>query len=169
MNNALKQVNPAYKQPWFWFVMTPLFMVFIMGFTMLYLSITTNDGVVADNFYKDGLAIKTRNQQDATAEALKLAAALTISGQQIQLELSGSLALKPDQLTLQFIYPTKSSNDQVVTLVASDEGYVGAMPEPVTGRFQVMLSPIVEDEQRMWRLHATSIFPLSASLALKPK
>ena len=70
MNNASDQFIPGYKQPWFWFLMVPLIMVFIMGFTMLYLSISTSDGVVVDNFYKDGLAIKTRNEQDAAAADL---------------------------------------------------------------------------------------------------
>lgn len=169
MNKSPEQIIPGYKQPWFWFLMVPLIMVFIMGFTMLYLSITTSDGVVVDNFYKDGLAIKTRNQQDATAVDLNLVAALTITGQQIHLILSGELVSKPDHLTLHFIYPTKSSGDHLVTLVASDEGYVGAIAEPLTGRYQVMLSPKSEDNQVMWRLHGISIFPLSGSLALNPK
>jgi hypothetical protein len=170
MNNASDQFIPGYKQPWFWFLMVPLIMVFIMGFTMLYLSISTSDGVVVDNFYKDGLAIKTRNEQDAAAADLGLAAQVTINGRQIHLELSGVLDVRPARLTLHFIYPTKSSEDLVVVLVAADNGYAGALPEALNGRYQVMLSPQLDGAPgAMWRLHGMSHFPLTASLALKPK
>lgn len=170
MNNSDQVVIPGYKQPWFWFLMAPLVLVFIMGFTMLYLSIVSSDGVVADNFYKDGLAIHTRMKQDAAAGKLALEGTLSLSGQQVSLILKGNLDTAPDALTLQFIYPTKSSEDIVITLIRADNGFVGALAAPISGRYQVMLSPKLTDaSQPMWRLHGIAIFPLNDPLALLPK
>ncbi len=170
MNNSDNVFIPGYKQPWFWFLMAPLVMVFIMGFTMLYLAIVSSDGVVADNFYKDGLAIHTRLEQDAVAASLALAGTLSVNGLQVSLSLDGQLPQIPDALTLEFIYPTKSSEDIVVTLIRADNGYVGALGASVSGRYQVMLSPNWNDEvQPMWRLHGIAIFPLTTPLALLPK
>ena len=46
--------GPAYKQLWFWLIISPLLVTFVVGFSMLALAITTNDGAALGSFEKDG-------------------------------------------------------------------------------------------------------------------
>lgn len=168
ITDSNKSSTPAYKEPWFWFLMAPLFGVFIMGFTMLYLSISTNDGVIVDNFYKDGLAINAREEQDSYARELHLTAQLRLDQTLANIQVKGELTELPDSIWLHIIYPTKESRDIKVPLQRSGDIFTGALPEVISGRYQVMISPR-HKSNAMWRLHAESTFPLQEPLVLSPK
>lgn len=159
--------SPWYKQPWLWFLLAPLIAVFFAGFSMIYLAIVTNDGVVVDNFYKDGLAIKVRNQQDQMAIDLGLAGNLRINGQQLIFDLQGDLVEPPKQLLLQIIFPTKQAWDIEVTLTRSGNQYVGALSDTIMERRLLQIQPV--QGETMWRLHGEAEFPLTTSVSLKPK
>lgn len=161
---------PGYREPWFWFLMAPLLLVFVMGFTMLYLSISTSDGVIVDNFYKDGLAINAREEQDLYARELGLSAQLRIDQTLVNLTLNGNIDEYPDTVWLHIIHPTKESFDTKILLQLSGNIYSGALPAPVSGRYQAMISPDMNaDSQEMWRLHSKAIFPIENSLEFLPK
>ena len=162
---------PWYKQIWLWLVLAPLIMVIGASFFMIYLAISSSDGVVVDNFYKDGLAIKVREQQDEYALQRNIKAELKIENQQINLQLSGHLEVLPAQLKLQIIFPTLASKDVNVILTESGGMYTGALPETLEGRRQLQIQPIGESNQEddYWRLHGETVFPLSGSVLLEPK
>jgi len=161
--------GPAYKHPWFWFLMTPLIVVFIVGFTMLYLSIVSNDGVIVDNFYKDGLAIKTREQQDLNARELNLKGNLTLEHTLANLTLTGNIQNEHYKLWLHFIHPTQESQDIRVPLQKSGNLYTGALPYVINGRYSIMISPdLPPSDVKMWRLHADTMLPLDTHLELMP-
>ncbi len=158
---------PGYKQPWLWFVLTPLIVVFFVGVFMLYVATVSNDGVVVDNYYKDGLGIKVRNQQDERANDLGLNAKLNLFDNKITLVLNGDLENKPQQLSLQIVHPTQDDFDINLTLTRAGYQYHGAVNQEVVGRRIIQLSPVNSDF--MWRLHGDFTFPLNEPLSLKPK
>ena len=162
---------PWYKQVWLWLVLAPLIMVISASFFMIYLAISSDDGVVVDNFYKDGLAIKVRAQQDEYAAQRDIKAELKVENQMINLKLSGHLDTLPSQLKLQIIFPTLASKDVNVTLTESGGIYTGAMPGGIEGRRQLQIQPIGESNQESdyWRLHGETVFPLTQPVMLEPK
>lgn len=160
---------PWYKQFWLWFILTPLFLVFIAGFLTLYLSIKTNDGVVVDNFYKDGKGIIVRHEEDDFAREHQLSAQLDWDTERLTLNLSGDLSPLPEQLELLIIFPTAKSQD--VTVIFQHEGlgrYRGNLSETVIGVRQFQLQPI--DTETAWRLHTkATVSPERFTLNLLPK
>ena len=46
-----------YREPWPWLLMMGPAIVIVAGFYTLWLAIQSNDGLVADDYYKRGLAI----------------------------------------------------------------------------------------------------------------
>lgn len=166
-----KDTTPWYKQFWPWFILSPLLIVICAGFWMLYMAIVTNDGVIVDNFYKDGLGIEVRTEQDALARNLGLNANLDWSSQQLRLQLRGVNTGYPNQLSLLVVFPTKSSRDVEIVLAHQGAGiYTGKIPEPITGKRQLQLQPIVDTDEAQWRLHAQVELPLfSGSVELLPK
>jgi hypothetical protein len=161
--------GPWYKQFWLWFIVTPLLVVFALGFAMLYMAITTNDGVVVDNFYKDGKGIFLRNDEDALAREKGLRAELRWVNDQLLLALNGDLAPLPETLKLMLIFPTAQAGDVSVLLQHQGLGqYQGRLPSPVVGNRQLQIQPV--GESITWRLHGAGIVPpSSATMMLIPK
>jgi hypothetical protein len=163
--------TPWYKQFWPWFILSPLLIVICAGFWMLYISIVTSDGVIADNFYKDGLGIETRTEQDALARNMDLQAQLKWIEPNLEVKLSGAMTGYPNQLSLLIIFPTQSARDVSVLLNHQGAGiYTGQLDESVSGQRQLMIEPIIDQSSSMWRLHANTMLPpLSSNVVLKPK
>jgi len=161
--------GPWYKEFWLWFILTPLFIVFIAGFNMLYLAIVTNDGVVVDNFYKDGKGIIVRHEEDTSARDRKLRANLHWANDHLTVQLSGNLVPLPEVLELLIIFPTAQAHDVIVKLAHQGLGeYRGSLNSDIKGYRQLQLQPI--DSNINWRLHAQgAVPPLSSYLVLNPK
>lgn len=161
--------DPWYKQFWLWFILAPLLVVFAAGFSMLYLAIATDDGVVVDNYYKDGKAIVVRHEEDDYARSLGLNAAMKQQGLSFTIDLKGDLKVMPEQLLLHVIYPTSKAFD--VDVVLSHQGlgrFSGKLPEAISGNWKLQLQPVAEGS--LWRLHADNVnFPAKSEITLLPK
>lgn len=167
-DTLIDENTPWYRQFWPWFIFSPLIFVVCAGFWMLYIATVTHDGAVLDNYYKDGLSIIERTQQDDWAAAKNLEARVQALGNAIQLRLDGELDAPPQSLTLTYVFSTQASRDVVVTLTrASDGRYLGQLPEPVEGRRELLLESTGGDNA--WRLHGRVDMPTSSITPLTPK
>jgi uncharacterized protein len=142
--------KPWYKEPWPWILMTGPAIVIVAGFVTAWLAIISNDGLVTDDYYKQGLAINQRLQRDHYASGLGLRADFMRSGQQVRLLLKadGEVAL-PEVLTLKLAHPTRAGQDQLVKMASEGQGfYSGTLSAEVSGRWHVS----IEDPSGKWRL-----------------
>jgi hypothetical protein len=70
---SLSKDNQAwYKEPWPWILMAGPGIVIIAGFVTAWLAVTSNDGLVTDDYYKQGLTVNQRLQRDNAAGKLGL-------------------------------------------------------------------------------------------------
>lgn len=143
--------QPWYKEPWPWLLMAGPFVVVVAGFITAWLAIRSNDGLVADDYYKQGLAINQRLQRDQKAGELGIQAQVLRSGAQMRVMMVGvGQAALPEKLTLRLSHPTRAGMDQVVDLVAEGHGlFNGKLSTDISGRWHVVL----EDSSGQWRLH----------------
>ena len=142
--------KPWYKEPWPWVLMAGPAIVIVAGFVTAWLAIISNDGLVTDDYYKQGLAISQRLQRDHYASDLGLRADFMRSGQQVRLLVTadGDAAL-PDELMLKLAHPTRAGQDQLVKMVSEGQGfYGGKLAGDVSGRRYVS----IEDPSGKWRL-----------------
>jgi len=112
---------------------------------MIYLAVNTDDGLVIDDYYKEGLAINQNLQRDRTAAELGLSAQLTVekSGDMVRLNFNkGALEQYPEQLTLHFQHATHSGHDQILALVrAPEDQYIGYLKQAIReGVWHIMLT-----------------------------
>ena len=142
--------NPWYKEPWPWILMAGPAIVIVAGVVTTWLAVVSNDGLVTDDYYKQGLAINQRLQRDHYASDLGLRADFMRSGQQVRLMLMSESTLGlPNELTLKLAHPTRSGQDQLVKMVSEGQGfYSGSLGAGVSGRWHVLL----EDPSGKWRL-----------------
>ena len=157
MNHKLTPALPWYRHRWPWLLMLGPFVVIVAAAITVWLALRSNDGLVADDYYKQGLAVNQVTSRDRQAMALGVRGELTIDPARrlVRLELrSEKLAEIPQTLVLNFSHPTRSGLDQSLRMQRDDEkssgvgsysaGFAGDLP----GRWHVVL----EDEARQWRL-----------------
>lgn len=163
---AKRPATPWYRHPWPWILMAGPFAVIIAGAVTVYLAVVSNDGLVEDDYYKQGLAV---NQTSARAHqsgklGVQADAMQSADGRQLRLFLRAAAGtVLPPTLRLRITHPTRAGVDQDVALRGDGTGaYSGALKAPLSGRWHIAL----EDEKREWRLTGDWIVEQSPVLHL---
>ena len=149
----METMQPWYRHRWPWLLMLGPFMVIVAGALTTYLAVRSNDGLVADDYYKQGLAVNMRTARDRRAIELGLQAKIGIDAPRrlLRVELrSSQLAELPETVKLFIAHPTRSGMDQVFLLHSDGHAsYSTGVTDVLAGRWHVSL----EDEgRREWRL-----------------
>lgn len=149
VNFAPVPLTPWYREPWPWFLMALPAVAVAAGFITLWLAVTTNDGLVADDYYKAGLAINKTLAREKRAHELNLSAHCKLDAESIVVVMTAREgAILPERLQLTISQATRAGLDQVVDLTGNSGTYHGAMRGLAMGRWQLIL----EDAAHDWRL-----------------
>lgn len=140
---------PWYRHPWPWLLMAGPAIVVVAGFVTLGLAIQSSDGLVADDYYKQGNAINMTLTRDARAHELGYLARL-------EMTMAGRVSLNfvtaaptANTLRLTLHHPTRSGFDREILLArAADGRYTAATPPIDASRWSMTL----EDDSHTWRL-----------------
>lgn len=153
MNEEQAQ-HPWYKETWLWLVLAPLIAAVLYTPVFIYFAITTNDGLVQDNYYKvaRGLVVDTAPQDAARALQLKGNILIDSSTGDVQLQLSGRETL-PAYLDLKLIHPSHQGYDQTLKLrqLPGSDIYNGTLQKQMIGKRYLLLEP----ENKSWQLQTT--------------
>ncbi len=155
LRSPIAPAAPWYRHRWPWLLMAGPFIVIVAAAITVWLALRSNDGLVADDYYKQGLAINQVTARDRQAVALRMTAALSIDPARRLVRVSlqpGRLAKAPETLQLTLSHPTRSGLDQSFRLALSDERglYLAPLTVDIAGRWHAVL----EDNSRAWRLIA---------------
>src|SRR5690606_8895555 len=132
--------KPWYREPWCWFVLTPLIAVMFVSATLVSVAYIHSDDRVVDNYYKHGRMINQRLEQDVRALQWGIYATLTLDQQQLQLELATDTAM-PEALSLWLDHPFEENLDHFVLLSQQAPGhYHGQLPVS-SGHWYLTLTP----------------------------
>ncbi|HWQ39238.1 MAG TPA: FixH family protein [Burkholderiales bacterium] len=140
--------RPWYREPWPWALLAAPATAVVAGVATLLIALAHQDGLVAEDYYRQGLAINQRLEREQRAAALRLRAQVLFSERRARVLLEGDGSL-PGRLRLRFVHPTRSGNDREVVLErVAPRMYEAALPAFRSGRWLVQL----EDPDRTWRL-----------------
>ncbi len=157
--------EPWYKQFWPWFLLAIPGASIVVGMMFLAVSIKTWDGLVVDDYYKEGRAIVMTIDRLALAETLGLSAALTIREDALKVDLSAAdPASVPDTIRLTIAHPTRGGMDQELVLRRHGGVYAGVIEPLHQGRWLFQL----EDESRSWRLNGAAYLPTETEIRIDP-
>ncbi len=148
---TLKNDNqPWYREPWPWILMAGPGIVIIGAVITIWLAVVSNDGLVTDDYYKQGMTVNQKLQRDHHAASLGLSADLMRSGNGIRLLINSSAGGDlPELLNIRLAHPTQSGFDQVVKMKLVGQGfYEGSLLADINGRWHVS----IEDPAGKWRL-----------------
>jgi len=131
----------------------------VAGLITAWLAVRSNDGLVVDDYYRQGLAINRTVSRSAAAERLGIRAQIFLADDRIRVLLGTATA--HEALSLRFVHPTRSGMDQSVDLTAMQPGEYGARLRPLApGRWHVVL------EGNDWRLAGDWTIPAADTMTL---
>lgn len=142
--------KPWYRQRWPWLLMLPPMVAIVAGVITTWIAVVTSDGLVEDDYYKQGLAVNQRLARDEAAQRLGVGADLMLAGDgrrlRVLLRLSGEA---PAELQLKLAHPTRQGYDQTASLRRDADGfYAATLEQAINGRRIVIL----ESPDGNWRL-----------------
>jgi len=148
--------NPWYREPWPWLLMAGPFIVIIAGFVTAWLAFTTRDGLVTDDYYKEGLTAGETLAKSHQAEMLGITAGVMLTREAMQIRLSAEQSFEqPAALKVILSHPTRAGMDQQLLLKRSGDVYRSEMLLPASGHWLVL----VEDEAKTWRIMGSVMLP----------
>ena len=135
--------KPWYREPMVWLVISIPAAAVIVGLSMLGYSIASYDGLVADDYYKQGKTINRRLERQARAAELDITADLDFQpdDNRILAIISGNETLTyPDNIRLNFHHSTRASLDVQGELARiSDNSYMSELQPLEKGEWYVVL------------------------------
>ncbi|MCV6614939.1 MAG: FixH family protein [Cellvibrionaceae bacterium] len=168
MPAPIEDTVPWYKQFYPWMLIALPGTVVIACIYTIYLAINADDSVVSDTYYKDGLKINQRLEQDHRAKELGLEAQVQFDLEvgDIVLEITG-LNPDPEQLQLEILHPTNHEYDRKVVLhQLQGNKYRGDLENNLTFRQYLRLSPVGDINEVEWRLNGDINFRENSSAKL---
>ena len=147
--SAERQARPWYREPWPWIVMSGPALVVVAGTITAVIAVRTSDGLVADDYYKQGLMVNRVTERETRARALGIAAQVMFNEERDRVRvILASNAPLPGELRLTLIHPTRR-DDQSVELRGAGPGiYEGRLKAPSNAAWRVAL----EDTAATWRV-----------------
>jgi len=138
---AVSSPRPWYREPWPWLLMAGPAVVVVAGFITLYIALSTDDGVIAEDYYKRGLLVNKQLARVAESEVRHLGAVARITPDgAVRVALTGlaANAVAPAELRLRLVHPTRAGRDRVAKLERNGEGdYAGWVEPPPYARWHV--------------------------------
>lgn len=140
--------KPWYREPWPWLLMSGPAIAVVAGVTTAIVAFRGADGLVADDYYRQGLAVNRDIARDQAARDLGIAGEVHLLPGLVRVTLRSTARL-PDRVTLRFVHPTRASEDRVVHPARTPGGaWEAPLPGLPAGRWRA----IVETAQ--WRVAA---------------
>lgn len=148
--NISKRGDRWYHEGWAWFVFSIPAISVPLGIAMLVLSLNTNNALVVDDYYVQGKTINQRIDRDRYATQHGISAALTASGNDVELVLKADVRIAPPEtLVLQWIHVTEAGLDGALQLTRA--GLTGLYHAELTDTVEA--TPWTQQTSQRFRIH----------------
>lgn len=156
---AVITAPPWYRQHWPWLLLSGPAIVVVAALFTAWLALRSDDGVVAEDYYKRGLLINRDLEKTSRAAHIGIVGTVTRGGM-LRVRVLGASGA-PAELRLKLAHPTRAGLDHVVVLVRDGSGeYRGVLPELLPGRW------LTSVETDGWRTTAAEVVAPFTRVAL---
>ncbi|MEJ2061194.1 MAG: FixH family protein [Gammaproteobacteria bacterium] len=163
MHREREDLLPWYRQFWPWFVIALPLSAVIGGLATVWIAVDHRVSLVADDYYKEGLAINRVLDRERLARQLGLEADITVRNGELYIRMTGNLGIPPQQLTAHLRHPTRGDWDETVILQRTPDGdYRGSLPELHHANWYLRIT----DPDHHWLLAGRARLPSRGSLML---
>lgn len=153
LNNDSQQVLPWYKEYYVWLLILFPLLAVIGGIVTTILAVQSDDGLVVDDYYKQGLEINRTLERDKVALDYNLDADIQLDQklEEVSITMSSVLGfVYPKNLSVTFLHATRSGLDKEVNMLLTQENiYRGNLSVLAAGKWYVHI------QYDNWRLIKT--------------
>ncbi|MCX8006315.1 MAG: FixH family protein [Burkholderiaceae bacterium] len=173
---------PWYRHGWVWFLIAIPLAAVLGGIATVIIAVRSDDGVVAADYYRRGLAINEQLARQQRARELGLTGALAIeglaAGDRVRLRLAAEQRLPPEAtVQVRLVHPGRAGADRAALLarsrIALDEQsaeYVGTWQEVGAGAVRPEIAWQVLVETPTWQLQGDApALPSNAEVRLRAR
>lgn len=137
---------PWYRQPWPWLLMSGPIAVLVAGAITTWIAFASADGLVAEDYYKQGMGINKVLAREDRARQLGISLEVELHSSMISVRLRGQA---PEALFVHLAHATRAGYDQRLRLAPAAPGlYEGALAALPAGRWHI----VIEDPRASWRI-----------------
>jgi len=138
-------MTPWYRQRWPWLIMAGPLAVLVAGAVTTWIAFASADGLVAEDYYKQGMGINRRLAREEAARQQGISAQVELSAQ-IAVTLQGAA---PEALFVHLAHATRAGHDVRLRLARLPDGAYGTpLPALPAGRWHA----VIEDPRASWRI-----------------
>lgn len=171
LDNTTKNPKSIFREPWGWFVLSPLIAVVLVSSVTVTIAVTGADDVVSDHYYREGRMINHDFSAVENAAALGIGGVLLFDKhrREVRFEKKASNADNAKTIQLYLSHPVEAEKDVTVVLQPVVNGvYKTTLPREISGRWYVRLSgyETVENHTELWRLDSEINFATANQLVL---
>ena len=138
-------MNPWYREPWPWLVMAPPAAAVLAGIATIWIALASADGLVAEDYYRQGLGINNVIAREERARKLGITASLQVAEGRIRVRLEGA---SPEALFVHLAHRTRAGYDQRLRLARVDDAYEAELASLPAGGWRAS----IEDPKGDWRI-----------------
>jgi hypothetical protein len=136
-----------YREPWPWLLMAGPAAVVVAGAITTWIAVSGRDPMVADDYYKQGLAINRDLARERVAAVRGLKAEISVTEGRMRVHLGGANA--PEVIFVRLAHATLGDLDRRLRLVRVAPGrYEGEPGRLPAGKWRY----VIEDPRAEWRL-----------------
>ncbi len=137
--------KPWYRERWPWLLMAGPAAVIVAGAATVWIALASADGLVAEDYYKQGLAINRVLAREDAAKRMGITAKVDLSSI-ITVDLQGA---RPEALFVHLAHATRAGYDVRLRLAPTAAGtYAAELPPMPRGRWRIA----IEDPRGTWRI-----------------
>ena len=140
-------MTPWYRQRWPWLIMAGPLAVLVAGAVTTWIAFASADGLVAEDYYKQGMGINRRLAREGAARAQGISAQVELSSS-VVVTLQGAA---PEALFVHLAHATRAGHDVRLRLARSGGKYVAELPPLPPGHWRIA----IEDPRGTWLVRAT--------------
>jgi uncharacterized protein len=135
-----------YREPWPWLLMSGPGAVLVAGAVTMWIAFASADGLVAEDYYKQGLAINRVLAREDAARSRGISASLSVEKNLLKVKLTGAA---PEAIFVHLAHATRAGHDQRLRLTPNAVGtYETELPALAAGRWRA----VIEDPRGSWRI-----------------
>lgn len=140
------QAKPWYREPWPWLIMSGPALVLVAGAITTWIAFASADGLVAEDYYKQGLAINKVLAREEAARSRGISLELRRNENILTVALKGD---DPAALFAHLAHATREGYDVRLRLARVAPGlYETELPALPAGRWRIA----IEDPTSQWRI-----------------
>ncbi|MFY9328067.1 MAG: FixH family protein [Georgfuchsia sp.] len=165
MNKSIPAAGkPWYREPWPWLLAGGPLLVIVASLISAWIAIRSSDGLVSEDYYREGLAAQETIARSDKAQEQGLTARVRLTADALNVQLSASVPdyQLPPALRVTLSHPTRAGLDQTQLIPREGSGYAGRLRLPAAGHWLIL----IEDDAKVWRMMGSVVLPANGAIVI---